>query len=141
MLKTGPIGYGPPPFYAEEPTLAMAQAAVDEATDALDRDAPTICVLPYEFTGRGVDMLHEIGDAYVSLSHGEGWALGTFDAATRGTPVIATGWGGHLDYLGDDWPGAVPWRHGQVPVWPPWKPSYWPSQRWARSRRRRGDRR
>ena len=97
----------------------MAQLAVDEATDVLDRDAPTICVLPYELSGRGVDMLHEIGDAYVSLSHGEGWALGAFDAATRGTPVLATGFGGHRDYLGDDWPGAVPWRHGQVPVWPP----------------------
>ena len=76
VLKTGPVGYGPPPFYGEEPTLAMAQRAVDEATDALDRDAPTICVLPYEFSGRGIDLLHEIGDAYVSLSHGEGWALG-----------------------------------------------------------------
>ncbi|MEO8486717.1 MAG: hypothetical protein ABI585_10310 [Betaproteobacteria bacterium] len=131
VLKSGPVGYGPPPFYASEPTLAMAQRAVDEASDAVDRDAPTICVLPHEFTGRGVDLVHEIGDAYVSLPHGEGWALGLFDAATRGTPAIATGWGGHLDYLGPDWPGAVPFRMTQVPVWPPWRPSYWPSQRWA----------
>lgn len=131
VVKTGPVGYGPPPDYAPQPTLDLAQAAVDAATDALDRDAPTICVLPYEFSGRGVDLLHELGDAYVSLTHGEGWALGMFDAATRGTPVIATGWGGHRDYLGDAWPGAVPWRLGAVPAWPPWKPSYWPSQRWA----------
>jgi glycosyltransferase involved in cell wall biosynthesis len=131
VLKTGPIGYGAPPFYATESTLGMAQRAVDAATDALDRDAPTICVLPYELSGRGVDMVHAIGDAYVSLSHGEGFALGLFDAATRGTPAIATGWGGHLDYLRPDWPGAVPFRMGSVPVWPPWRPSYWPSQRWA----------
>ncbi|CAG1004824.1 hypothetical protein BURK1_03147 [Burkholderiales bacterium] len=131
VLKTSPFGYGAPPLHGTEPTLELAQRAVDEATDALDRDAPLICVLPYELTGRGIDLLHEIGDAYVSLPHGEGWALGMFDAATRGTPVIATGWGGHLDYLGAGWPGAVPYRMSQVPVWPPWRPSYWPSQRWA----------
>jgi len=131
VVKTGPLGYGPPPHYAPAPTLALAQAAVDAATDEVDRDAPTICVLPYELSGRGIDLLHELGDAYVSLSHGEGWALGMFDAATRATPVIATGWGGHVDYLGEAWRGAVPWRYGAVPAWPPWKPSYWPSQRWA----------
>ncbi|HEY8244896.1 MAG: hypothetical protein ACHQJ7_00890 [Vicinamibacteria bacterium] len=131
VLKTGPVGYGPPPFYAQEESLGMAQRVVDAATDALDRDAPTICVLPYELNGRGIDMLHAIGDAYVSLSHGEGFALGLFDAASRGTPAIATGWGGHLDYLGPAWPGAVPYRMTSVPVWPPWRPSYWPSQRWA----------
>jgi glycosyltransferase involved in cell wall biosynthesis len=131
LLKTGPVGYGPPPFYAPEPTLAMSQRAFDAATDALDRDAPTICVLPYELSGRGVDLCHALGDAYVSLSHGEGFALGLFDAATRGTPAIATGWGGHLDYLEPAWPGAVPSRPAVVPVWPPWRPSYWPSQHWA----------
>jgi glycosyltransferase involved in cell wall biosynthesis len=131
VLKTGATGYGPPPFYREEPTLTMAQRAVDAATDALDRDAPPICVLPYELNGRGVDILHELSDGYVTLSHGEGWGLGMFDAATRGTPAIATGWGGHLDYLGGDWPGAVPYRMASAPVWPPWRPSYWPSQRWA----------
>ena len=53
------------------------------------------------------------------------------EANAAGTPAIATGWGGHLDYLGADWPGAVPSRMAQVPVWPPERPSYWPSQRWA----------
>lgn len=43
--------------------------------------------------------LHHRGDCYLSLSHGEGWGLGAFDAAAAGNPVIATGWGGALDYL------------------------------------------
>lgn len=131
VLKTGATGFGPPPHYAEEPALAMAQRAVDAATDELDRDAPPICVLPLELDGRGVDLLHELSDAYVTLAHGEGWGLGMFDAAARGTPVLATGWGGHLDFLGADWPGAIPYRMTRVPVWPPPRPSYWPSQRWA----------
>lgn len=131
VLKTGPLGYGAPPLYDRQSTLALAQAAVDDATDELDRDAPPIAVLPNDLTGRGIDMLHEIGDAYVTLPHGEGWALGMFDAAARGTPAIATGWGGHLDYLGEDWPGAVRYRMTHAPAWPPSRPSYWPSQRWA----------
>jgi hypothetical protein len=42
-----------------------------------------------------------------------------------------TGWGGHRDFLGADWPGAVPYRMVTVPLWPPDRPSYFPSQRWA----------
>ena len=131
VLKTGPRGYGPPPLYAQAPSLGLAERAVDEATEAIGRDAPTICVLPYDLNGRGIDLLHAIGDAYLSLSHGEGWGIGLYDAAARATPVIATAFGGHLDYLGAGWSGAVPFRPTRVPVWPPWRPSYWPSQRWA----------
>jgi glycosyltransferase involved in cell wall biosynthesis len=79
----------------------------------------------------GIDLIHALGDCFVSLSHGEAWGLGAFEAATRGTPVITTAWGGHLDYLGDDWPGAVRCRLAPAPVWPPYQPSYFPSQRWA----------
>jgi len=131
VLKTGPVGVGPPPFYDHEPTLPMAQRVVDAVTDELDRDAPPICVLPFDLDGRGIDLVHELSDAWVTLSHGEGWGLGMFDAAARGTPVIAPCFGGHLDFLGADWPGAVPVRMTGVPVWPPSRPSYWPSQRWA----------
>lgn len=131
VLKTGPIGVGPPPAYAAGPTLAMAQQAVDDATDEIDRDAPPICVLPGDLTGREVDLLHEIADAYVTLTHSEGWGLGLFDAAARGTPAIGTGYGGQLDYLGHDWPGAVRWQPTRVRVYPSYGPSYWPSQRWA----------
>ncbi len=131
IVKTGALGYGPPPLHERRPALDLAQDAVDAETDRLDRDAPPIAVLPIETSGRDVDLLHEIADAYVTLPHGEGWALGAFDAAARGTPVIATGWSGHLDWLGADWPGAVRYRLCAPRVWPPERPSYWPSQRWA----------
>ena len=45
--------------------------------------------------------LHVRGDCYVSLCRSEGWGLTAFDAATVGTPVVITGFGGHLDYLDD----------------------------------------
>ena len=41
----------------------------------------------------GDDAIHAIGDCYVSLTHGEGWGMGAFDAATLGKPVLITGWG------------------------------------------------
>jgi glycosyltransferase involved in cell wall biosynthesis len=60
-----------------------------------------------------IDHLHQLGHCYVSLARCEGFGLGSFDAATHGRPVIAVGYGGPLDYLGDDWPGRVP--HRMVP--------------------------
>ena len=41
-------------------------------------------------------------DAFISLSHGEGFGLPIFESAYSGLPVIATGWSGQLDFLIDD---------------------------------------
>ncbi len=133
VIKTGPHGYGAPPFYRKEPVAQLAQRAIDAAAAIAGHAPPAITVLPYELSGRALDLLHRLGDVHVSLSHGEGWGLGAFDAATLGVPVLATGWGGHRDYLGDDaqWPGAMRFRMTRVPVFPPDAPSYWGSQRWA----------
>ena len=40
-------------------------------------------------------------NAFVSLSHGEGFGLPIFEAAYSGLPVVATGWSGQLDFLVD----------------------------------------
>lgn len=64
-----------------------------------------------------IDSLHVLGHCFVSFSRCEGFGLGCFDAATQGRPVIAVGYGGPLDYLGQDWPGKVP--HRMVACTPP----------------------
>jgi glycosyltransferase involved in cell wall biosynthesis len=73
-------------------------------------------------------------DCFVALSRGEGWNLPAFDAARAGTPVIATGWGGHLDYLPPGYPYLV--AHEMVPTTGD-EPDDWfvphPDQRWARA--------
>ncbi len=46
--------------------------------------------------------LHTRGDCYLTLARGEGWGIGAFDASAYGNPVVATGWGGFLEYLDDD---------------------------------------
>ena len=60
-----------------------------------------------------IDGLHTLGHCFVSFSRCEGFGLGCFDAATQGRPVIAVGYGGPVDYLGQDWPGRI--RHRMVP--------------------------
>jgi hypothetical protein len=59
--------------------------------------------------------------------------LGPFRAAAAGTPVIITGWGGHLDYLGADWPYLIDFE--LTPVMDALgRGSYLPTQRWASPR-------
>jgi ADP-heptose:LPS heptosyltransferase len=43
--------------------------------------------------------LHRRGDCYLSLHKGEGWGYPLFEAAAAGKPVVATRYGGPLDYL------------------------------------------
>jgi len=74
--------------------------------------------------------LHARGDCFLSLSRGEGWNLGAFDAASFGRPVIATGMGGPIDFLGGDYPYLVDYRLVQVND-PSGRSSYSPDQLWA----------
>jgi Glycosyl transferases group 1 len=48
---------------------------------------------------REIGALHRRGDCYLSLHRGEGWCYPLFEAACAGTPVVATAYGGPLDYL------------------------------------------
>ncbi len=49
-------------------------------------------------------------DCFLSLTAAEGWGLGAFDAACQGTPVLITGHGGQVEWLGADHPGLLPFR-------------------------------
>ncbi|MET0628652.1 MAG: glycosyltransferase family 1 protein [Acidimicrobiia bacterium] len=73
--------------------------------------------------------LHTRGDCYIGLARGEGWGIGAFDACAYGNPVIATGWGGYLEYLTPD--DAYLVDHELVPVHHHAHVSYSPDQRWA----------
>ncbi len=77
--------------------------------------------------------LHSRGDCFVSLSHGEGWNVGAFDAAAYGNPVVVTGWGGSLAWL--ELSTAYLVDHDLEPVdhVEPW--TFSPEQHWAVARR------
>jgi 2-polyprenyl-3-methyl-5-hydroxy-6-metoxy-1,4-benzoquinol methylase len=75
-----------------------------------------------------VEALHERGDCYVSLHRGEGWGYPLFEAASRGTPVVATNFSGPLEYLSDEDHALVRYRLAEV------RQSYvyyHPRMRWA----------
>ena len=81
-----------------------------------------------QWDDRRIAGLHTRGDCYVTLTHGEGWGLGSFDACAYGNPVIATGWGGHLEYLEGS---ASLVDYDLVPVDHREQASYAPEQWWA----------
>jgi glycosyltransferase involved in cell wall biosynthesis len=75
-------------------------------------------------------------DGYVSLTRGEGWGLPAFDAACAGLPVVTTGWGGSLDFLGEDHPWLVPCSLEPTTATPP--DGHFPAEpgmRWAHADR------
>lgn len=131
LIKTDATGNGQAPFYPYMPTREMLLRAMQEATAENGRPMAQVVLVDAELDGDGIDLIHALGDVYVSLTHGEGWGLGAFEAATLGKPVLMTAWGGQCEFLGDAWPGAVPYRLEAVPLCPPHKPTYFPSQRWA----------
>ena len=104
---------------------------VKSASRAAGHAAPLVLsIAADDVTGQTIEAIHAAGDAYVSLSHGEGWGLGAFDAATLGKPVIITGWGGQIDFLGEDYPGLVRYRVGDAEGWRP-TPHSRGTHRWA----------
>lgn len=68
-------------------------------------DLPRVEFTARRLTETELRALHYDSDCYVSLSRGEAWGLGAFEAAIVGNPVIATGFSGWKDYL-DDYPGT-----------------------------------
>ncbi len=127
VLKTAPRG----PRCAEDRGSAPTRGQVEEMR-ARYRHPADVIVIDRALPEREIEMLHMAGDTFVSMARSEGWGLGMFDAAGFGKPVIATGWGGHLDYL--DPRHATLLEYSLEPVVDAaGYPSYAPDQNWARA--------
>ena len=80
-------------------------------------------IITEELTLAEIEGLHQRCDCYFSLTHGEGFGLGAFDATAAGNPVITTGWGGVLDFLDPahsflvDWDLAAAWNRPGTGNW------------------------
>lgn len=80
--------------------------------------------------GNYIRSLHTRGNCYVSLCRGEGWGIGSFEAARYGKPIIMTGFGGQTDYLHPDYSWLV--DYNLIPVIDKNAPhSYGSDQKWA----------
>jgi glycosyltransferase involved in cell wall biosynthesis len=108
------------------------EALLDEVSRTTGRPAPNVVTIAADgLAGRVIDALHGLGDCFVSLTHGEGWGMGAFDAATLGNPVLITGYGGPEEYFASDYPGLIPYTLETVSGWVP-QASFRPPQCWAR---------
>lgn len=94
-----PIGW-PGPFRSPQDQIAEIVTR--------HQDAPTVVVDTGVWTDEQMLGLLERADCFLSLTASEGWGLGAFDAATRGTPVVVTGFGGQVEWLGNDHLGLIP---------------------------------
>ncbi|MGH9048850.1 MAG: hypothetical protein ACRDY4_03880 [Acidimicrobiia bacterium] len=99
------------------------------------RNVPEIHLIPDRVPAGEVDALHARGDCFFSLTRSEGWGLCIADALLFGNPVVVTGWGGQLDYLGPDYPllvdyDLVPTTTDTPDDWFETREGY----RWARAR-------
>lgn len=130
LLKTSgkPVHY-PLPNEVGKTSLQLVQETIQEIARKHQRSRATIALLAGDgVSGSWLDCLHQVGDAYVSLTRAEGWGMGAFEAALLGRPVLMTGWSGQLDFLGNDHPGLIDYTLAQV-EWP--GTSYTPDHRWA----------
>jgi glycosyltransferase involved in cell wall biosynthesis len=75
--------------------------------------------------------LHSFGDCYVSLNKGEGFGLTIFDAYNFGKKIITTGYGGQIDYLGNDYVGLVNYKLDKVSGMESFSTNYSSDQEWA----------
>lgn len=92
---------------------------------------PTIICLTQNMTSKEILALHSIGDCYVSLTKSEGFGLTIFDAFNYGRKVIATGYSGHIDFLGKNYGGLVSYELGAVKGMDQFSSLYTQNQLWA----------
>ncbi len=78
----------------------------------------------------GMHALHDLGQCYVSMTHGEGWGLNAFNAAHFANSVVITGWGGQLDFLDGDSADLIDYTLKPVIEYLGWE-SYARPQNWA----------
>jgi glycosyltransferase involved in cell wall biosynthesis len=130
LLKTHTTGYGAPPSFAVTPVAELLAKWRERAQKGRATGLPAMRAIDRPLSGGEIEDLHVAGDVFVSLTRGEGWGMGACEALARGRPVLITGWGGQLDYLGADWPWLVRYALTAVSPWPG-QSSFLSSQRWA----------
>jgi glycosyltransferase involved in cell wall biosynthesis len=104
--------------------------ALTELATKFPRPAPVVLIADESLSDGEMLALHQTGGCFVSLARTEGWGLGAFEAARLGKPVVATGYGGQLDFLDPLLTNLV--DYSMVKVYEPtWSANYRPTDKWA----------
>jgi glycosyltransferase involved in cell wall biosynthesis/tetratricopeptide (TPR) repeat protein len=90
-----------PPNEIEGDPAQWVEKRIDEVLGALgtsrERCAP-IVVIAVQVPEADMPRLYAAADVYLAPSRGEGWGRPHMEAMSCGVPVIATGWGGNLEF-------------------------------------------
>ena len=62
-------------------------------------NTPNISLIETTFSDRDMAAFQRMADVYLSLHRAEGYGLNIHEMLEIGTPVIATGWSGNMDYM------------------------------------------
>jgi glycosyltransferase involved in cell wall biosynthesis len=92
---------------------------------------PKVYLISSFLSEEGILGLHLYGDCNVSLHCGEGWGLVPFAAGLAGNPVIATGFGGNMEYMNEENSFVVPYQETYVAGMSSFNRWYLGSQTWA----------
>ena len=93
----------------EKPSEEVLRRRIRKLKDSiLLAHYPKIVALENTADRAQIDALHSRGDCFVQLSRGGGWDSHRFEAAARGTPVLASRFGGSEEYLSEATAYPVP---------------------------------
>lgn len=73
-----------------------------------------IVVLYDNLTDQQILALHAYSDCYITLTRSEGFGLTIFEAYNYGKKIIATGYSGYIDFLGENYEGLIKYKLIQV---------------------------
>lgn len=112
-------------------TLNNINYIVNKLSVLTDKIGKSIHLLLMNLNEREMLSLHSFGDCYVSLTKSEGFGLTIFEAFHLKKDVIATGYGGHIDFLGKDHTGLVNYKIGSIQGMETFSANYTSDQEWA----------
>lgn len=129
LLIKAYIGRGQPPIKEAE---LIKEVVARIKSDMQLPEYPRVSLITEILSTEKVRALYMGADAYVSLTHGEGFGLTSFEAGLAGKPVIVTGKGGNMEYMtpGNSYPVPAEWDYVYgMSTFNPW---YLGNQQWAR---------
>tara|TARA_R110000868_G_scaffold9602_3_gene47296 strand:+ start:1197 stop:2615 length:1419 start_codon:yes stop_codon:yes gene_type:complete len=112
-------------------TLNNINYIVNKLSVLTDKIGKSIHLLLMNLNEREMLSLHSFGDCYVSLTKSEGFGLTIFEAFHLKKDVIATGYSGHIDFLGKDHPGLIKYKIGSIQGMETFSSNYTSDQEWA----------
>ncbi|MCL6603991.1 MAG: glycosyltransferase family 4 protein [Paenibacillus sp.] len=105
IIKTN--GYAP---YENDRWIRNRILAYKDRLNIKRSGAPPIQLITQRLNSRSLKSIYSRGNAFVLPTRGEGVGLPFLESMASGVPIIATGWGGHMDFLTSKNSFLVPYK-------------------------------